>query len=162
MRRDRTGARHGQNLVELALIMPLLALILIGAIDLGRVFIAYTRLTSVVREGALYGGHFPAYAAGIQNRAYSNANGQLGTTNVDLIISTTTDIRCYQGQTTTLTAATTPGDCTALNAGGTSLVVPGDSIEVTGRYVFRPITAQLIRLLPTNYQIKKSARMVIQ
>ncbi len=142
--------------------MPLLALLLIGAVDLGRAFIAYTRLTSVVREGALYGSHFPASTAEIRNRAYGDANGQLGTKDVDVIISATTDIRCYQGQTMTPVAATPPGDCTALNVSGTSLVVPGDSIQVTAHYVFRPITAQLIRILPTNYRLNKSARMVIQ
>ncbi len=162
VRHPRAGEWRGQNLVELALLMPLLALLLIGAVDLGRVFIAYTRLTSVVREGALYGGHFPAYAAGIQNRAYSNANGQLGTNDVDVIINATTDIRCYQGQTTTLIVATIPGNCAAEDADGNALVRQGDSIEVTGHYVFRPITTQLIRLLPANYQIKKSSRMVIQ
>jgi len=160
VRRERAGGRCGQSLVELALIMPLLALLLIGAVDLGRAFIAYTRLTSVVREGALYGSHFPSSTAEIQNRAYGNANGQLGTKNVDVIINATTDIRCYQGQTTTLVAATTPGDCTAL-VSGTSLILPGDSIQVTAHYIFRPITAQLIRLLPANYQLNKSARMVI-
>lgn len=160
VRRERAGGRCGQSLVELALIMPLLALLLIGAVDLGRAFIAYTRLTSVVREGALYGSHFPASTAEIQNRAYGNANGQLGTNNVDVIIATT-DIRCYEKQTMTLVAAMTPGNCTALNAGGTSLIEPGDSIQVTAHYVFRPITAQLIRLLPANYQLNKSARMVI-
>lgn len=161
VRRERTGGRRGQSLVELALIMPLLALLLIGAVDLGRAFIAYTRLTSVVREGALYGSHSPSSTAEIQNRAYGDANGQLGTNAVDVIINATTDIRCYQGQTTTPVAATTPGDCTALNASGTSLIVPGDSIQVTAHYSFRPITAQLIRLLPANYQLNKSARMVI-
>ncbi len=149
-------------MVELALLMPLLALLLIGAVDLGRVFIAYTRLTSVVREGALYGGHFPDKAAEIRNRAYSNANGQLGTNDVDVIINATTDIRCYQGQSTTLIVATIAGNCAAEDPDGNALVKPGDSIEVTGRYVFRPITSQLIGLLPTSYQIKKSSRMVIQ
>ena len=142
--------------------MPLLALLLIGAVDLGRAFIAYTRLTSVVREGALYGSHFPASTAEIRNRAYGDTNGQLGTNDVDVIISATADIRCYQKQTTTLVATPTLGDCTALNTSGTSFVIPGDSIEVTGHYVFRPITAQLIRILPTNYRLNKSARMVIQ
>jgi Flp pilus assembly protein TadG len=161
-RRASRRPRRGQSLVELALVMPVLALILLGAVDLSRVFIAYTRLTNAVREGALYGGHFPASTTAIQARAYGEASGQLGTTGVDFVISTTADIRCYQGLTTTPIATTPAGDCTATDASGNAIVRPGDSIEVTGRYTFRPLTTQLVRLLPDNYQIKKSARMVIQ
>lgn len=164
--RRRTGlpraGRRGQSLVELALMMPLLALILIGALDLGRVFFYYTRVSNSVYEGAVYGGHFPNQTTEIQNRAYSEATGQLGTRDVDFIINATADIRCYQGLTTTLIATTPAGDCTATNASGNLIAGQGNSIEVTGHYVFRPLTTQLIRLLPANYQIKKSVRMVIQ
>jgi Flp pilus assembly protein TadG len=142
--------------------MPLLALIMLGALDLSRVFIAYTRLTNVVREGALFGSKYHENTTGLQARAYGEANGQLGTNNVDIIINTTTDIRCYQGLTTTLIASTPPGDCTAQDASGNSIARSGDSIEVTAHYVFRPFTTQIIRLLPANYQVKKSIRMVIQ
>jgi Flp pilus assembly protein TadG len=157
----RPRGRRGQSLVELALLLPLLALLMLGALDLGRVFIAYTRLTNVAREGALYGGHFPDQTATIRARAYGEANGQLGTVDVDLVIDASADIRCYQGLSTTLVAATTPGDCTAKNASGNAIVNPGDSIEVTAHYVFRPLTTQLIRLLPADYRVEKSARMVI-
>jgi len=160
--RHRCRTRRGQSLVELALLMPLLALIMIGALDLSRVFIAYTRLTNVVREGALFGSQFPENTAEVQNRAYSEANGQLGTKNVDLIVNVTTDIRCYQGLTTTLIASTPPGNCAAQDASGNAIVRPGDSIEITAHYVFRPLTTQLIRLLPASYQVKKTTRMVIQ
>jgi Flp pilus assembly protein TadG len=146
----------------LALLMPLLALLMLGALDLGRAFIAYTRLTNVVREGALYGGHFPDQTAAIRARAYGEAAGQLGTIDVDVVVAAAADIRCYQGLTTTPVAATTPGDCTAKDANGNALVRPGDSIEVTAHYAFRPLTAQLIRILPTDYRLTKSARMVIQ
>jgi Flp pilus assembly protein TadG len=160
--RQRPQRRRGQSLVELAVLMPLLALIMLGAIDFSRVFIGYTRLTNVVREGAYFGSKYPGNTAGIQDRAYREANDQLGTNNVDIIVNTTTDIRCYQGLTTTLIASTTPGDCTAVDASGNSIAHAGDSIEVTAHYVFRPFTTQIIRLLPANYQVKKSARMVIQ
>jgi len=160
--RSRCRARRGQSLVELALLMPLLALIMIGALDLSRAFIAYTRLTNVVREGALYASQFPEKTTEAQKRAYGEANGQLGTNNVDIIISTTTDIRCYQGLTTTLIASTPPGNCAAQDTSGNAIVRPGDSIEITAHYVFRPLTTQLIRLLPANYQVKKTTRMVIQ
>lgn len=159
---QRPQRRPGQSLVELALLMPLLALLMLGALDLSRVFIAYTRLTNVVREGAFFGSKYHENTTGVQDRAYREANGQLGTNDVDIIVNTTTDIRCYQGLTTTPIAAPTPGDCTAVDASGNAIAHAGDSIEVTAHYVFRPFTTQIIRLLPANYQVKKSIRMVIQ
>ncbi len=155
-------ARRGQSLVELALIMPLLALLLLGTVDLSRVFFYYTRLSSAVLEGAFYGGHLPDKTVEIRNRAYKSVGGQLGTTGTDFVIDVTTDIRCYQQLTTTPIATVLPGTCTDKDANGNSIVAPGDSIEVTGHYVFRPLTSQVIRLLPANYRIRKSARMVIQ
>ena len=154
-------ARSGQNLVELALLMPIFALLLIGSLDLGRAFFFQTRLTNAVFEGAFFGGRFPAQTTTIINRAYAAPNGQLGVTGTDFTIATT-DVRCYQGLSTTLIATTPPGNCAALNSSGTLVVQPGDSIEVVGRYRFRPLTSQLIRLLPANYTIRKSVRMVIQ
>lgn len=49
----------GQGLVELAIILPLLLIILLGTIDFGRVFYAYVTITNASREGARYGSLYP-------------------------------------------------------------------------------------------------------
>jgi Flp pilus assembly protein TadG len=49
----------GQSLVELALLMPLLLLLVLGIVDLGRVFNAYIAITNASREGALCGSFYP-------------------------------------------------------------------------------------------------------
>lgn len=161
-RPGRGAGRPGQNLVEFALALPLLALILVGAADLGRVFFYQTRLTNSLIEGAYYASHFPDQTSTIISRAYAEANGKLGTTGTDFVISSSSDIKCYQGFTTTLITTTPAGDCTAKDASGVLYVKTGDSIEITGRYTFRPITSTLVRLLPANYQIRKTVRMVVQ
>ena len=49
-------ARHrprGQALVELGLLLPVLLLLLVGALDLGRVFYAQITITNAAKEGAL-------------------------------------------------------------------------------------------------------------
>ncbi len=51
--------QRGQSMVELALVLPLLLLILLGIVDLGRVFNAYIAITNASREGALYGSFYP-------------------------------------------------------------------------------------------------------
>ena len=49
------GAEHAQALVEFMLILPILLLILLGIIELGRMFFALTEATSASREASRYG-----------------------------------------------------------------------------------------------------------
>ena len=147
-RGHRRRAWAGASVVELALLSPLLALIVIGTVDLGRAFIYYERLTSAVREGAIYGTYMTGStnSTAIARRAYAETNGQLGTPGVDFVVDPSTDVKFYVGATTTLQTG---------NLGG------GDSVEVTGHYRFRPLTSMLVRILPANFTIRKSVRMVI-
>jgi hypothetical protein len=154
--------------VELALLLPLLALLLLGAVDLGRAFFAYTRLTHAVEQGALYGlrGAWavapdactptPQFGpcADPENIKYRVRNaGALGLTNADIAV------RCYQGRTDTPVVYTPPGG--APLAGDCRGATAGDSLEVTARSTFRPLTGQLASLLPGGYQLRKSVRMVL-
>jgi Flp pilus assembly protein TadG len=57
---------RGQALVELAIILPVMLFLLMGALDLGRVFYANIAVTNAAKEGALFasgGGSSPASAA---------------------------------------------------------------------------------------------------
>jgi len=77
IRRSRDTAalnrsHRGQALLELALMLPLLILILLIAIDFGRVFHTYISLTNAAREGAAFAtreGVNPCDANGIQAQA---------------------------------------------------------------------------------------------
>jgi Flp pilus assembly protein TadG len=55
-RRGQRGQRGqlGQAVVELALILPLLMVILIFAVDVGRLFFAYTGMQNAAREAVIY------------------------------------------------------------------------------------------------------------
>jgi Flp pilus assembly protein TadG len=46
---------RGQDLIELALVLPVLLIILVGVVDLGRAFQTYLVLTNAAREGARQG-----------------------------------------------------------------------------------------------------------
>lgn len=65
--------RSGQGLVELALALPVLLLILLGTVDLGRMFFDYTEIRNAAREGAGVGARNPANVAGAV--AAVNAHG---------------------------------------------------------------------------------------
>jgi Flp pilus assembly protein TadG len=52
MTRPTDGRERGQGLVEFALVLPLLALLVFGLFDAGRLVIDYTTLTNASRVGA--------------------------------------------------------------------------------------------------------------
>ena len=49
------GREQGQATVELAVTMTLLLLVMLSALDLGRVFFSYIAVVNAAREGARYG-----------------------------------------------------------------------------------------------------------
>jgi len=64
---------RGTNLVETALVLPVLLLLLAGVVDVGRAFGDYIILTGAAREGARYGAYFPSQQSLIQDRALQAA-----------------------------------------------------------------------------------------
>ncbi len=54
MKRSRSQRSRGSNLIEAALVIPLLILLLIGVADLGRAFQVHITLLNAAREGARY------------------------------------------------------------------------------------------------------------
>ena len=59
-RRRITDSRtRGQSVVEFALVLPIMLLLLAGAIDLGRLFYAYVAVENAAKEGALFGARSP-------------------------------------------------------------------------------------------------------
>jgi Flp pilus assembly protein TadG len=55
----------GQGIVEFALALPFLMLIMLGTIDLGRMFFDYIDMRSAVVDGAQYGARNPTNTSGI-------------------------------------------------------------------------------------------------
>ena len=91
MRKSRKGVQ-GQELVELAILIPVLLLISFGVLDMGRLFHASITITNAAREGARYGTFDPADVAGIINATYAEAQSS----GIDLSSSTIT-VSCPEG-----------------------------------------------------------------
>lgn len=66
---NRHGSQRGQSLVELALILPLLTVLLMGVVDLGRGVSTYIVLSHSAREGAYWLSTHPYDVAGAVARA---------------------------------------------------------------------------------------------
>ncbi len=67
--RLQSGAAHGQSLVEFAVSLPILLLLIVGTVDLGRLYFAYMSVTNAARQGARWGAAYPSDCIGIQNKA---------------------------------------------------------------------------------------------
>lgn len=77
----------GQELIEFAILLPLLLLIAFGVLDLGRIFHAAITITNASREGARYGTFYPADAAGIIAAAQAEAqNSGIDLTSSPIIV----------------------------------------------------------------------------
>ncbi len=66
-RRRKCNGSRGQELVEFAIVLPLLLLVVFGLLDLGRLFHALITVTNAAREGARYGVIFPDDLIGIDS-----------------------------------------------------------------------------------------------
>jgi Flp pilus assembly protein TadG len=68
--------RSGQSLVEFVVVLPVMLLVLLMAIDFGRLLFSYVQITNAAREGAAYGITHPEDTAGIRTRALQETNVQ--------------------------------------------------------------------------------------
>jgi Flp pilus assembly protein TadG len=87
---------RGQSLAELAVILPVLLLLVLGAVDFGRVYFAYVSVTNGARNGAQYAALSPEAAAdpdGIREAAIADTSDLLNTseTNPEVTVATGTD-----------------------------------------------------------------------
>lgn len=141
----------------MALLLPVLMLILLGTLDVARVFVYYVRLTDAVNGGALYGANVPNDSDAIKCRTFLESGSistdcstftaeGLGMPNVEFLVTVT----CY----------------TAIDSGAGDTIdcddaVSGNAVEVVGTYPFHPITSEIIKFFPSSAPLKKTVRMTI-
>ncbi len=77
MRRSERGA----NLVEFAIVAPLLILLIAGIADIGRAFHSYMIITNASREAARYAARYPLHNIGICQAALNETTGSAVTLN---------------------------------------------------------------------------------
>lgn len=70
--KKRSG--KGQSLVEFALIVPILLLLIMGTLDLGRLFYIKIAMQSAAREGAYYLSYNPGDTSGTITAVQNEAN----------------------------------------------------------------------------------------
>ncbi|HET7035261.1 MAG TPA: TadE/TadG family type IV pilus assembly protein [Thermomicrobiaceae bacterium] len=60
----RRHKSRGQSIVEFGLVLPMLLLLMLGTLDLGRAFFDYIQMRNAAYEGARYASRFPSDTTG--------------------------------------------------------------------------------------------------
>ena len=88
---------RGQSLIEMALLLPLLLVLIIGALEFGRLFFTHIVITNAAREGAFYlSTHVDDYDSGTGNapKTVLAAEAEAANSGVSNITVTVTQHNC--------------------------------------------------------------------
>ncbi|MGC8874191.1 MAG: TadE/TadG family type IV pilus assembly protein [Chloroflexia bacterium] len=130
---------RGQSVVEMALLLPILLLVVIGLIEFGRAFLFYTMISNAAREGARYGMVHPG-----QDAASIQAIRQAAWSRVVLVPTSTVSVNVNYDQ---------------LGDGG--VIVPGRTrVIVTVQHAFSMMTPLMRPFFPNTTIRFVSARTV--
>ena len=152
IRRWSRPDHRGQSLVEFALTLPLLLLIVMGTVDLGRAYFRVENLTNAVKEGAFFGARAPTCDTNLNPGCPDPRNVQFRVSQeLDNVAFTGFTARCFAPGTTDFT---TPGkalvDCE-----------DGDLYYVKATVPFDLITPILADLIGSTLNLTSAATSVV-
>ena len=156
-RRRSEPEQRGSAVVELALVLPFVALLVLGTVDLGRVFRLQNRLTNSAREGG----------ALAQFRPGSVDVGCDGRRNIteraldeDAGLTALPDLRVEVLKKDVATGGLTR--YTGCQTTSSASVAPGDVVVVRVRAAFSPLTPLVSALIPSPVVVTGSQEVVVQ
>lgn len=85
-------SQRGQSLVEFTLLLPVLMVLLLGLLDVGRLYYAYVAVTDAASEGANYGARNPSDTTEIKARASMATEGLVEVSPDDVTITSSSDL----------------------------------------------------------------------
>ncbi len=132
----------GSSLIELAALLPVLILLLLGAVDLGSAYYTALEVSSAAATGALYGSQKPTDIAGMQAASLLDASDVTGMTAV-----ATWGCECSDGSSASPVCAATP----------TCAVNSVQYVQVNTLLVYTPLFPY--PGIPVALTLKGSARM---
>jgi Flp pilus assembly protein TadG len=142
----------GQSLVEFALTLPIMLLIVLGAIDLGRVYFMTVNLENAVKEGAFFGARNPGCDTDARDgctdpqTVLARVEQELDTFAADSVV-----IRCFVPGTTNFA-----GSGKALTS-----CVDGDLYFVAATATFDLITPLVSNIVGASLTLSSSATSVV-
>lgn len=146
----RRRARDGQAMAEFVLIVPLLLLLLVVAVDFGRLFATYVAVNNAAREGAVFAGAHPT-----QVTSADNADPENVTYRARQEVTNPSDTRF--AAVTVAAPTCTPAPCpTVLGTGG------GKTIRITVSTPFTFLTPMVSAIVGSSISISAAATAVVQ
>ncbi len=140
----------GQSLVEFSLLLPVLLLLLVVAVDFGRLFATYVAVNNAAREAVAFASIHPTFITSTDSPDPENV-----TYRARLEVTTPSDPRFTSVTVTTPTC--TPSPCpTVLGSGG------GTTIKVSVRTSFTFLTPLVSAIVGGSIQLNGSAAAAIQ
>lgn len=138
----RQGDGLGQSMVEFALILPVFLLLLLIAVDFGRLFFTYIQLNNIAREGA----------------AYAAANPTVDNATLTTVAVRESNVQSQRGEgAITATATCAPVACSSA-LGGTGA---GNRITVDASETFSFFTPLIGAFWPGGLKIGSSATATV-
>jgi Flp pilus assembly protein TadG len=103
----RTNSQRAQALIEMAIVLPVFLMLVLGIVDFGMALRSYITVTNSSREGARYAIVCPSTTSDdpIKNRVADYSNGLVKTDDVSVTWQTPTE-RCKSGNYVKVQAAT--------------------------------------------------------
>ena len=144
--------KKGQAIVELLLVLPILLLLIIGSVELGRIYFAKIVITNAAREGAYY----------LSSNAsdYANLSGSYRFTNTRQIIKNESNNSGVVLSDSMITISCTVNSTTC-SAGQPAIVTINTTVPNV--YVVSLLKYFLaIKFEKNTYAISSSAQMVVQ
>ena len=145
MRGDR-----GAVLVEFALVAPLLTLLAVGVVDVGRAYRLKTRLANAAREGAVYAQYFPAR---VDNSGAACADPD------NISFAARNEAGSASSYEVTVTRVS---DGTAITGCDRTTVSPGSKVVVATSTPFDPITPVVGNLVGSRVTLRARVQVVVQ
>lgn len=124
-------AKDGAALVELAAVIPVLLLVLFGAIDLGRAYYVGLEVANAAHAGAEYGSQNPGNTAGIAAAALQSAPDLPNLT----VNAPIWGCECSDGSSYSANCSASPS-CTANSTRGGNVV---HRVQVTASASYKPL-----------------------
>ena len=130
-------------MVEFAIILPLMLLLLAGAVDLGRLFFGYVAVENAAKEGALYGARYPLCVDS------TNVNCDQAGQNVQWYVENEagTQLKNALGNTVLTTGVTCRAKGTGTIRQPINDCVNGDTYQVKVSYDFNLVTPILSNIV---------------
>jgi len=119
----RLVGEEAVSLIETALLLPVLLLMMVGAVDFGRAYYAAIEVQSAAEAGALYGVQYPSDTTGMVSAAKADATNVTGLTPVASF-----GCECFDGTSAISSCTTEPSTC------GTNNFINYAEVDTTATY----------------------------